>query len=82
VERRLPSSGTFNSGCVVAAAGNSAVKNVELLRLRELYQNLEVAARVYVELKEAGSAQHTRTCCGRDGEDSDARASQTRSQKR
>jgi hypothetical protein len=31
---------------LVAAAGNSDVKNAELLRIRELYQNLAVAARI------------------------------------
>jgi hypothetical protein len=46
---------------LVAAAGNSDVKNAELLRIRELYQNLAVAARICAKRNEAG----TFSTCGR-----------------
>jgi len=39
---------------IVAAAVNSDRKNAELLRLRELYQNLTVGGRVCEERTEAG----------------------------
>jgi len=67
---------------LVAAAGKSDEKNDELMRLRELYQNLAVGGRVCEERTEAGNVQHVRARCGRDGEDSDACASQAQSRKR
>jgi len=75
-------SGHVKLRMTVAAAVNSDRKNAELLRLRELYQNLTVGGRVCAERTEAGNVQHVWARCGRDGEDGDAFASQARSQKR
>jgi uncharacterized protein YjhX (UPF0386 family) len=61
---------------LVAAAGKSDEKNDELMRLRELYQNLAVGGRVCEERTEAGNVQHVRArCFVCDGEDGDACAS-------
>ena len=48
---------------LVAAAGKSDEKNDELMRLRELYQNLAVGGRVCEERTEAGNVQHVRARC-------------------